>query len=29
MGDAEEVELVGGYEAPVDPMDDMQCESCQ
>jgi len=21
--------LVGGYEVPVDPMDELQCESCQ
>ncbi|MAT17512.1 MAG: ribonucleotide-diphosphate reductase subunit beta [Leifsonia sp.] len=20
---------VGGYDVPVDPMDDLQCESCQ
>ena len=23
------VEQVGEYEVPVDPMDDLQCESCQ
>lgn len=23
------VETVGLYEVPVDPMDDLQCESCQ
>ncbi|NHN45110.1 ribonucleotide-diphosphate reductase subunit beta [Chryseoglobus frigidaquae] len=22
-------EQVAGYEVPVDPMDDLQCESCQ
>jgi len=22
-------EIVGGFEVPVDPMDDEQCESCQ
>ncbi len=29
MADRESVEQVGGYEVPVDPMDDLQCESCQ
>ncbi|MGE3194635.1 MAG: ribonucleotide-diphosphate reductase subunit beta [Microbacteriaceae bacterium] len=24
-----EVDTVGGYAVPVDPMDDLQCESCQ
>ena len=24
-----EVDTVGGYSVPVDPMDDLQCESCQ
>jgi hypothetical protein len=24
-----EVELVETYQVPVDPMDDLQCESCQ
>jgi len=24
-----EVDSVGGYSVPVDPMDDLQCESCQ
>jgi len=23
------VDTVGTYEVPVDPMDDLQCESCQ
>jgi len=23
------VNTVGGYEVPIDPMDDLQCESCQ
>jgi hypothetical protein len=23
------VDQVGGYEVPVDPMDDLQCDSCQ
>jgi hypothetical protein len=23
------VDTVGSYEVPVDPMDDLQCESCQ
>jgi len=26
---AQGVEQVGEYEVPVDPMDDLQCESCQ
>jgi hypothetical protein len=29
MNDRENVEQVGGYQVPVDPMDDLQCESCQ
>ena len=29
MGGAEQVEVVGEYAAPVDPMDAEQCESCQ
>ncbi len=29
MNDRESVEQVGGYQVPVDPMDDLQCESCQ
>ena len=29
MNDRENVEQVGEYQVPVDPMDDMQCESCQ
>jgi hypothetical protein len=29
MNDRENVEQVGGYEVPVDPMDDLQCEGCQ
>lgn len=24
-----EIDSVGGYAVPVDPMDDLQCESCQ
>ena len=24
-----DVDTVGGYSIPVDPMDDLQCESCQ
>jgi len=24
-----ELDTVGGYSVPVDPMDDLQCESCQ
>jgi hypothetical protein len=24
-----ELNTVGGYEVPVDPMDDLQCDSCQ
>jgi len=24
-----DVDSVGGYAVPVDPMDDLQCESCQ
>ena len=23
------VEQVGGYDVPVDPMDDLECDSCQ
>ena len=26
---AQGVDQVGGYSVPVDPMDDLQCESCQ
>ena len=26
---AASAEAVGGYSVPVDPMDDLQCESCQ
>ncbi|MGE3449611.1 MAG: ribonucleotide-diphosphate reductase subunit beta [Microbacteriaceae bacterium] len=29
MSDRENVDQVGGYSVPVDPMDDLQCESCQ
>jgi hypothetical protein len=29
MNNRENVEQVGGYEVPVDPMDDLQCEGCQ
>ena len=29
MTDRENVEQVGEYEVPVDPMDDLQCDSCQ
>jgi hypothetical protein len=29
MNDRESVEQVGEYEVPVDPMDILQCESCQ
>ena len=28
-GMPESVVVVGEYEVPVDPMDDLQCESCQ
>ncbi|MBW4031601.1 MAG: ribonucleotide-diphosphate reductase subunit beta [Acidobacteria bacterium] len=24
-----DIDSVGGYAVPVDPMDDLQCESCQ
>lgn len=24
-----DIDTVGGYAVPVDPMDDLQCESCQ
>jgi hypothetical protein len=24
-----DIDTVGGYSVPVDPMDDLQCESCQ
>jgi len=24
-----ELDTVGGYSVPVDPMDDLQCDSCQ
>lgn len=27
--ETETVNTVGGYEIPVDPMDELQCESCQ
>jgi hypothetical protein len=27
--DVDRNELVGGYQVPVDPMDDLYCESCQ
>ena len=30
MGDPkEQVEQVGGYEVPVNPMDELDCDSCQ
>jgi hypothetical protein len=29
MTSGRDLEIVGGYEIPVDPMDDEQCESCQ
>ncbi len=29
MTDRENVEQVGEYQVPVDPMDDLQCDSCQ
>ena len=29
MTDRESVDQVGGYSVPVDPMDELQCESCQ
>ncbi len=29
MTERESIEQVGGYDVPVDPMDDLQCESCQ
>jgi len=29
MGTSDEVEKVGEYFAPVDPMDLLQCDSCQ
>jgi hypothetical protein len=28
-GPMNDVDTVGGYSVPVDPMDDLQCESCQ
>ncbi len=28
-GTAQAEVVVGGYSVPVDPMDDLQCESCQ
>jgi hypothetical protein len=24
-----DIEKVGGYDVPIDPLDDLQCESCQ
>jgi len=24
-----DIDTIGGYEVPVDPMDDLYCESCQ
>ncbi len=29
MTDRESVEQVGEYQVPVDPMDDLYCDSCQ
>jgi len=29
MSNANDVEMVGGYDVPVDPMDELQCEGCQ
>ncbi|MBX3196275.1 MAG: ribonucleotide-diphosphate reductase subunit beta [Microbacteriaceae bacterium] len=29
MNERDDVTSVGGYDVPVDPMDDLQCESCQ
>jgi hypothetical protein len=29
MTDRESVDQVGEYEVPVDPMDELQCDSCQ
>jgi len=29
MSTQQATETVGDYEVPVDPMDDMQCDSCQ
>jgi hypothetical protein len=29
MDEKDTVESVGGYQVPVDPMDDEWCESCQ
>ena len=29
QNEALSVDTVGGYSVPVDPMDDLQCESCQ
>jgi hypothetical protein len=29
MSTYQATETVGDYEVPVDPMDDMQCDSCQ
>jgi hypothetical protein len=29
MSTQQATETVGEYEVPVDPMDDMQCDSCQ
>ena len=29
MNDRENVEQVGEYEVPVDPMDELQCDGCQ
>jgi hypothetical protein len=27
--DRDNNETIGGYQVPVDPMDDLQCDSCQ
>ncbi|MBX3196453.1 MAG: ribonucleotide-diphosphate reductase subunit beta [Microbacteriaceae bacterium] len=29
MTERENIDQVGEYQVPVDPMDDLQCESCQ
>jgi hypothetical protein len=29
MGPSDDTETTGGYAVPVDPMDDLQCDSCQ
>ncbi len=29
MSDIQKLDLTAGYDVPVDPMEELQCESCQ